>query len=48
VEIAAPQEETVRRLIQAHPNYELLPTIKDYSGHPRVLKARCAFQRPGS
>jgi release factor glutamine methyltransferase len=40
VEIGAPQEQKARERIGGHPNYELAPTIHDYSGHPRVLKAR--------
>jgi release factor glutamine methyltransferase len=40
VEIGAPQEESVRKLIEATPGYELAPTIRDYSGHPRVLRAK--------
>lgn len=40
VEIGAPQEETVRRLVSGHSEYELAPTIRDFSGHPRVVKAR--------
>jgi release factor glutamine methyltransferase len=42
VEIGAPQEEVVRRLVAARPGYELAPTIRDYAGHPRVVKARWA------
>lgn len=40
VEIGAPQEEPARQRIQALAEYELAPTVRDYSGHPRVLKAR--------
>jgi release factor glutamine methyltransferase len=40
VEIGAPQEVIVRKLIEAIPGYELAPTIRDYSGHPRVLRAK--------
>jgi release factor glutamine methyltransferase len=40
VEIGAPQEAEARRRISAFPEYELADTIRDYSGHPRVLKAR--------
>jgi release factor glutamine methyltransferase len=40
LEIGAPQEKEAReRLIQTGA-YELAPTIFDYAGHPRVLKAR--------
>jgi release factor glutamine methyltransferase len=40
VEIGAPQEQLARARIAQNSNYELTPTIHDYSGHPRVLKAR--------
>ena len=40
VEIGAPQEQKARERIGQNSNYELAPTIHDYSGHPRVLKAR--------
>jgi len=40
VEIGAPQEEPARRRLTAHGGYELEATVHDYSGHPRVLKAR--------
>jgi release factor glutamine methyltransferase len=40
VEIGAPQEGPARQRIKAHAGYELAPTIKDGSGHPRVLRAR--------
>ncbi|MCI0380295.1 MAG: peptide chain release factor N(5)-glutamine methyltransferase [Gemmataceae bacterium] len=40
VEIGAPQEERARERIAGFREYELAPTIHDYSGHPRVLKAR--------
>ena len=40
VEIGAPQEEPARQRITVFPEYELAPTVRDYSGHPRVLKAR--------
>jgi release factor glutamine methyltransferase len=40
IEIGAPQEQEARRRIAAYAGYELAPTIHDYSGHPRVLKAR--------
>jgi release factor glutamine methyltransferase len=42
VEIGAPQEESVRRRIEATGAYELGKTILDGSGHPRVLRARRA------
>jgi release factor glutamine methyltransferase len=40
VEIGAPQEAPARQRIDAHPEFELSPTVRDFSGHPRVLKAR--------
>jgi release factor glutamine methyltransferase len=40
VEIGAPQEATARARIERQGSYELLPTVRDFSGHPRVLKAR--------
>jgi release factor glutamine methyltransferase len=40
VEIGAPQEKRARAMIGNYTEYDLAPTIHDYSGHPRVLKAR--------
>lgn len=40
VEIGAPQEKTARAHIEERSEYELAPTIHDFSGHPRVVKAR--------
>ncbi len=40
VEIGSPQEGPARQRIEAISGYELAPTIKDGSGHPRVLWAR--------
>jgi release factor glutamine methyltransferase len=40
VEIGAPQETEARRRISAYPEYELAGTVRDHSGHPRVLRAR--------
>jgi release factor glutamine methyltransferase len=40
VEIGAPQEQEARRRIADYAGYEPAPTIHDYSGHPRVLRAR--------
>jgi release factor glutamine methyltransferase len=40
VEIGAPQEKTAREHIAARGAYELGETVHDYSGHPRVLRAR--------
>lgn len=40
VEIGAPQEVLARAKIKRYREYELAATIKDYSGHPRVLKAK--------
>src|SRR5262245_12093243 len=42
VEIGAPQETAARARIERCGDFELAPTIKDYSGHPRVLRARRA------
>lgn len=42
VEIGAPQEKSARERIAAHAEYELAPTIHDFSGHPRVVRARRA------
>jgi release factor glutamine methyltransferase len=39
VEIGAPQERPARRRIEAEGNFTLAETIRDYSGHPRVLQA---------
>jgi len=39
LEIGTPQEDRVRQLLREH-RYEVAPTIRDYSGHPRVLRAR--------
>ena len=40
LEIGAPQEEAVRRLVAEHEGFILSPTLRDYSGHPRVVRAR--------
>ncbi len=40
VEIGAPQEKPTRQKLAALLEYELAPTIQDFSGHPRVLSAR--------
>lgn len=40
VEIGSPQEGPARQRLAAHAGYELAPTVHDYSGHPRVLRAR--------
>jgi release factor glutamine methyltransferase len=40
VEIGSPQEGPARQRIEAHPGYELAKTVRDGSGHPRVLVAR--------
>jgi release factor glutamine methyltransferase len=40
VEIGSPQEEPARKRILSTSGYELAPTIRDSSGHPRVLRAR--------
>ncbi len=40
IEIGAPQEKGARERIGKLAGFELAPTIYDYSGHPRVIKAR--------
>jgi release factor glutamine methyltransferase len=40
VEIGAPQEGPARQRLEAHGGYELAKTVRDGSGHPRVLVAR--------
>jgi release factor glutamine methyltransferase len=40
VEIGAPQEALARQRLGQLGRYELAATVYDYSGHPRVLKAR--------
>jgi release factor glutamine methyltransferase len=40
VEIGAPQEALARERLAQYGAYELMPTVRDFSGHPRVLKAR--------
>jgi release factor glutamine methyltransferase len=40
VEIGAPQQEPARRRFEAIGAYDLAPTVHDFSGHPRVLRAR--------
>lgn len=40
VEIGSPQEKPARAKIGGFAAYELAPTVFDFSGHPRVLKAR--------
>jgi release factor glutamine methyltransferase len=40
VEIGAPQAERARQRLTEHGGYELAATVRDFSGHPRVLKAR--------
>jgi release factor glutamine methyltransferase len=40
VEIGSPQEGPARRRLEAHGGYELAKTVRDGSGHPRVLVAR--------
>lgn len=39
LEIGAPQEAAVRKLIEDRGGYELLATIRDYAGHARVISA---------
>lgn len=40
LEIGTPQEAAVRELVEDRSEYELSPTIRDYSGHPRVISAK--------
>ena len=40
VEIGSPQEGHARQRVSAYPEYDLGKTIRDGSGHPRVLVAR--------
>lgn len=40
VEIGAPQEEAARTRIAGSGAYELAATVRDFAGHPRVLKGR--------
>ena len=40
VEIGSPQEVAARQRITAFADYELAATVRDFSGHPRVVKAR--------
>ncbi|MBI3464515.1 MAG: peptide chain release factor N(5)-glutamine methyltransferase [Planctomycetes bacterium] len=44
LEIGAPQESAVRKLMEERGEYELLPTIRDYAGHPRVVSSRLRSQ----
>jgi release factor glutamine methyltransferase len=44
IEIGSPQETHARERIASFAEYELSTTIRDYSGHPRVLKARLVAQ----
>lgn len=40
LEIGAPQEAAARGRLEAISEFDLAPTVFDYSGHPRVLRAR--------
>jgi release factor glutamine methyltransferase len=40
IEIGAPQEGPARKRLLADERYELMPTVHDFSGQPRVLRAR--------
>lgn len=40
VEIGSPQEKRARERIESFAEYELGATVRDFSNHPRVLKAR--------
>jgi release factor glutamine methyltransferase len=39
LEIGTAQEQPVRSLLEAHPEYRLVPTIHDLQKHPRVIRA---------
>jgi release factor glutamine methyltransferase len=39
LEIGTAQEQPVRSLIEAHPGFDLVPTIHDLRNHPRVIRA---------
>jgi release factor glutamine methyltransferase len=39
LEIGSDQEEPVRSLIAAHPEFKLAPTVRDAANHPRVIRA---------
>jgi release factor glutamine methyltransferase len=39
LEIGSAQEAPVRERIDARPEYDLLPTVRDLRGHPRVVQA---------
>ncbi|MDG3006216.1 peptide chain release factor N(5)-glutamine methyltransferase [Paludisphaera mucosa] len=39
LEIGSDQEEAVRRLFAERAEYQLLPTVRDLQGHPRVIHA---------
>lgn len=39
LEIGSDQEEPVRALIAAHPEFRLAPTVRDHANHPRVVRA---------
>ncbi|MFO0890230.1 MAG: peptide chain release factor N(5)-glutamine methyltransferase [Isosphaeraceae bacterium] len=39
LEIGTTQEQSVRALIEAHPEYQLAPTVFDLRKHPRVIRA---------
>jgi release factor glutamine methyltransferase len=40
VEIGAPQEKPARERFERYTEYDMAATIHDYSGHPRILRAR--------
>lgn len=39
LEIGAGQEEDVRALLSRHREFQILPTVRDLQGHPRVIQA---------
>ncbi len=40
LEIGSPQEAPARQRLAGYAEYQLAPTVHDYSGHPRVLRAQ--------
>jgi release factor glutamine methyltransferase len=39
MEIGAGQDDDVRAILSGHPEYQILPTVRDLQGHPRVVHA---------
>ena len=46
LEIGSPQEKPARQQLEAIQEFTLFPTVIDFSGHPRVLRARRIEARP--